>query len=101
MSNFYLLKFVHDYADEFDVYGICLCDQKQYSKIIDCARKASYPCERYFGTNESFEWSDFEDWEDGIKVTKLSWHDYSVMCNAFGFPPLKGGDWGVFIVPGE
>lgn len=98
---FYMIKFQHDWADEHNVYGIKMCDALGLEEVMTAAEEAEYPCEKGFGTNQWFEWSSLDEWKRGIKVIELSWHDYSVICNAFGFEPLHGGEWGSITIPGE
>ncbi len=57
----YLVEFNHNWADECDVHGLAIMDEKLYNTILKFAKNATY----YFGTNEG--WED-EDLTEGLKV---------------------------------
>lgn len=64
-----LVKYCSNWADEFDIQGFAIINEKEYIQWIEDFRKASdTKYQWYFGTNEYINCWDFEDWS----VTNLS-----------------------------
>lgn len=93
MSNI-LVKFQKDYADEFDVYGICIMSPKEWVDYLKEARNDSYPNEKYFGTNECIDFHDYQDVMNSFTVELLSDKEAlfmrTILGDEFGWFPHFG-----------
>jgi len=58
-----LVRFNSNWADEFDVEGIKLFTKDAWSNLLRLVEQyVNFPLEYYFGTNESFEWENFNEY---------------------------------------
>lgn len=59
-----LVKFEADWADEFTCYGFAIYDENKWQEVKDKVKQYfsnhKY-LESYFGTNEAYEWSSYDD----------------------------------------
>lgn len=84
MSDYVLVKYHADYADEFDVYGFRVLTRSKWAEIVEDVRNTwDGPTETYFGTNEFVEYEDFDDWFRDFKVTEISEEEFKVFEKFF------------------
>jgi len=82
-----LVKFNHDWADEFSVYGFAIMSQHEFDVLKEFSKNMNW----YFGTNEG--WED-EDLSDGFSAQEISARDeYSLRLL---FPELNRDSYGIF-----
>lgn len=91
-----LIKYTADYADEFNVDGFWACSEEEFNHHLETAADADYPCERYFGINESIEYDSFEDYQATLNVVRINDEEFETLIKLFG-----RGSYGIFPSPGE
>lgn len=79
MSNLYLAKYDDNWADEFDVSGHCVIDEKTYEKLTKkLITNPSFTM--YIGTNEDIEYGeDGQSAEDAIDFQEITQDEYNVL----------------------
>lgn len=71
--NYFLVKFEDNYADEFDVYGFRIMNEKQLTKFTNVVRDLkNFPLEIYFGTNEALIFESQKDVMSGFKMLPIT-----------------------------
>jgi hypothetical protein len=95
MQEYVLLKFQADYADEFDVYGLLTWTKEQWEEYKKELEELEYPQEHYFGTNESIEFVDADDYLSNITVTNITEEQYKTLID------LGLRHYGTFLMLGE
>jgi hypothetical protein len=73
-----------NWADEFDVYGFHIFSDEDWKEYLSFLDDITYPRERYFGTNESVEFSSKEEYLQQLRITDIS-KDEEVVLRRF-FP---------------
>lgn len=63
-----LVKFVKDWADEHDVFGMALLSDKEWEKYKIIFKNIEYPFTLFFGTNEELEFDSENDILSSFKV---------------------------------
>lgn len=56
-----LVKFIHDWADEHDVYGLEIMEDEMWEKYLVAIHNLKYPAEFSFGTNEDLVFENAKD----------------------------------------
>ena len=93
MSEYRLLQFTDDYADEFDIAGFWVCREKQSNEYFEKAKVAfEFPRELYFGTNESIEYSSAEEFESNFTISEITKSQYDFLKETLA----PSGYYGVF-----
>lgn len=84
--KYFLLQQDDNYADEFDISGFILKQGKSKKEVLESlvSEEVEFPCERYFGTNESVEYNSKVDYFDTITVTELTKSEYKLIEKLFG-----------------
>ncbi|AVH85411.1 hypothetical protein RsoM2USA_484 [Ralstonia phage RsoM2USA] len=81
-----LVKFSDNYADEFDVDGFMVIDKDQFNKEVALIKRMFDEYgerEFYFGTNESFNYGDFDEWFSVFTVTDITDSEADVLSKLF------------------
>jgi hypothetical protein len=86
MEKQLLIEFNCNYADEFDVEGFIVMTESEWANHQEVSKKyfdnhAGAEC--YFGTNESCEYSDYDDYMRAFSVTPLTVVEYRVLKKLF------------------
>jgi len=88
---YYLIKFQSDYADEFDVYGFQIMNEKDYKRFQNTLKEYEKylninenSLEYYFGTNESITWESFDDLIKSITISGISAEKTDFLIEQFG-----------------
>lgn len=90
-----LIEFNANYADEFDVEGFIVMSETQWEAHKAYAKKhfeENGHTECYFGTNESCDYSDYDDYMRAFNVTALSEQGYAVLKELFN-EHREGYEW--------
>jgi len=75
-----LLRFVHDWSDEFDVYGIKLISEEKWERKKEFIRNVQdYPYEFGFGTNEEIVFEEPKDLINSIDVDEITDEEAKVL----------------------
>ncbi len=82
-----LVKFDADWADEFNCYGFSIMPETVWKKYKEDLKKLEWPQERYFGTNESFNWETRDEHLKDFKVKKISEKESEGLAKLFGLKP--------------
>lgn len=72
MNNFIFLSFDSNYGDEFDVRGFVIISFSDWLDYKAALESYETPFELYFGTNESFKFTDGKDLLRRIKAVSIS-----------------------------
>ena len=83
MMKHYLVKFNDCYADEFDVEGFMLMNEKDLKRFYKRVERTEYPIEFYFGTNEFIEYISKEHYLENVTVQEISESVYSTLKELF------------------
>lgn len=85
MNKFYLVKFSCNWADEFDVHSVSVCDSVRYEheKAIVEANAEVELNELYFGTNESFSDLTVSELYDCFSFVEISESTYNELATQF------------------
>lgn len=93
MSEYRLLQFRDNYADEFDVEGFWACREKECDEYFNAAKEAfERPQEMYFGTNEYIEYSSLAEFESSFTISEITKSQYDFLRNTLA----PNGYFGVF-----
>ena len=80
-----LVKFNHNYADEYDVIGFKLMTIDQYEIMLDSVRETFVLSEGTvscgWGGNDQIEFESYEEWHGGLMVTELSSDAFSIITD--------------------
>jgi hypothetical protein len=82
-----LVKLDKDYADEFNVCGFSIMEQKQYDEMIKYGSKMineDGELDKCFGTNESMMWDDAGDFKKSFTVKRITDQEAMTLENMFG-----------------
>lgn len=83
-QNLVLINARANYADEFDVYGFIITTKEQWDKKTKALKKSSWPMERYFGTNEYIDFTDFKDFMRSCTVKPITMEEALNMVKLLG-----------------
>jgi hypothetical protein len=73
MSEFKVVKFKTDYADEFDVEGVRIFTNKQWKEWQEGMKAdLEFPYEWYFGSNEVIEFNSWVDFISKFEVDDIN-----------------------------
>ena len=83
-----LLKFKANYGDEFDLYGFAVKTEAEWIEHQEIAKiafeeKGAADREFGFGTNESLQFYDVEDYLSCFQVTKITNEEAAVLKQLF------------------
>lgn len=85
--SYYLLSYVDNWADEFDVEGFIILTEEQvktWKKALEMAGEymsRGHTYEFYFGTNEWIDYSNIEDFRVCFKLSKISDNEVAFIRN--------------------
>ena len=86
-----LVKFEHNYADEYDVIGYTIMDVDEYFTFIDAAHESfrqakldSDTITSSWGGNDCIEFESYDDWRTGITPKEISQEDASALIKTLG-----------------
>jgi hypothetical protein len=90
MSDFVLVKFKGDCADNFDVHGVWVTtksswetEKENIKRLFDDGPEDEHSC--YFGSgNECVSWLTFEDWLSDHRVVELTEDEYNTLKKTVG-----------------
>lgn len=84
MKN-YIVKFDDNYADEFDMEGFRLFKAESEDAIKDSLvdERVTFPCERYFGTNEAMDYDSKEQYFNAISIVEISEEEFNIISKYF------------------
>jgi len=82
--KYYLMKFACDYSDEFNVYGVHLMTEDEWTQLQADLETVKYPTEVGFGTNEELYFNSSKDIISSIKPAEITEATYNEL-----FPILK------------
>lgn len=90
MSNKLVITFDCNWADEFDMRGLCVMERQQWEGYVEAARKwfdanPDKECEIGFGTNEAFTFESFEEWRHCFEEKDVTDDEAAALC--------KFADW--------
>ena len=95
IHNYFLVKFEDNYADEFDVYGFRIMNEKELMKFTNDIRKLKkFPLEIYFGTNEALIFESQKDCMAGFKMLPITKDEMSSLKKLF--PNAEKWGYGFF-----
>jgi hypothetical protein len=83
-NSFVLCKYTDDYADEFDIEGFAIFTAKEFNTWLADQLAEHYPREHYFGTNESIEHYNREQFLDTLTIKVIDEQDYNTLKRLFG-----------------
>lgn len=89
MSKYKIVKFAANYADEFDIDGIRIFEEKDWDEYVENMH-IEWPDEWYFGTNEFIEFQSFEDFMSKFTINTVSGKRaqyFNEMVGSIGFFP--------------
>jgi len=81
--KYYLIQYKYDYADEFDVYGFKVVNEKELNDINEIIDNIKYPKEFYFGTNEALVFNNPKEAREGMKIIEIIQSEYDVFKKFF------------------
>ena len=79
-----LLTFGSNYADEFDLEGFIVVEDKDWVEYRKQLSKITKPFELYFGTNECFDFNDGGDLISSIEVKHIYAKEVAAIKRLFG-----------------
>lgn len=91
MTEYLLVKFQADWADEFDVYGFALTSREEWDLYCERLDDVAWPQCRSFGTNEEIQWESKEDHLQAFDVKKIDEEHVFLLKKLFS-PRPKGGN---------
>jgi hypothetical protein len=96
MNKFYLVKFCMNWADEFDVRGISVCDSVRYEHEKQvAAQNADFVFDEIaFGTNESFVETSLDELFFSFEFIEISESTYSELLPLLATTYMDG--WGTW-----
>lgn len=86
-KDYLLVKFCHDWADEFDVYGFSIHTKEEWEAHKKRVKSIPnlFPQDMYFGTNEYIKFKTVEDYtENYCKIIEITKDEYDVLFKFFG-----------------
>jgi hypothetical protein len=82
MSDYILVNFSSNWADEMNIKGHTVMSREQWDKFIVDLNKVHWKSrEFYIGTNEALEWNDKAHYMRSIITKTLSPDQYAVLCD--------------------
>lgn len=97
MSEYILVKYSDNYADEFNIEGFWVGTPNEWEDIKDVMKKQNFPVEIYFGTNECMEYSNYQNWERQFTISKITDEEYKFLVKTFNINPKYFTSYGMFI----
>lgn len=79
-----LLKCSFNYADEFDCEFFNIVTEEWWDKFKIDIKKARYPIECYFGTNEGLTFDSYEDILLGITIIPITDKEHKIITKHLG-----------------
>ena len=86
-DKYYLVKFIADYVDEFNVYGFRVFTIEEYEEWANAIPDSF---EFGFGTNEQIDFESKEDFLKNIEVKEISNEAAKVLFDSFGKKEVNG-----------
>jgi hypothetical protein len=80
-EKFYLVKYEDNWADEFDIYGFEIFNQRQFdflNVVINDIRKVG-DFEYYFGTNEYIDYTSVQGVRNALEFKEISKEEFETL----------------------
>lgn len=89
-----LIKFDSDWADEFGVDGFTIMPERDWKFIEEVVKirfeaRPGKTVDWYFGTNEGFDWYDYEEMMSCFSVKTITGSEAAVIDKFFSVDPHK------------
>lgn len=82
--NYYMLTWQANWADEMNVNGFIILNEKEYEKFIENSKKASKSRNSFeigVGSNEDIYYENIDELFDSIFIEKITEEEYEVFKN--------------------